>query len=786
MLNLNNSLIIVDEAHTFISYMMNVQNKKAKLYEKFMNITGSRFMFLSGTPIINHPHEMAVALNILKGKMNGHPLFPPPNARSLFEKLYIDEKNNFMFKNRINGLVSFYSNKSAKEYPTEIHMHIQECAFGDIQASKYIQSRLKENEEIQRAQKNATLRKDKDEVESTYRVRSRQHSNFAIEIPNERVINITLHFKKSDNDDSDPLIFTFEQWEAIFNTLINKKYSLIDYLMEENVDLEEDRTDEIWTKYLANLFNDDADVFGQEGDAEYLTFIDTLIFAETNEDIVQCIDSKFKDIEQRSLFYSKTETGGADSITYMQYITINMFTIFSHKNIGKYSGKYYRLLDNIEEDAGNEGVILIYTSFITGCGIDIIELMLQAYGYKKTTGSGPAVNTGEKKYAVYTGNVEHADRKNIIEMMKRPENMRGDLCKILIISSAGAEGLDLKYVRQIHVLEPHWNSARTKQVIGRGVRRNSHYGMNPDEQNVYVYEYLTTLDPTNSVRSSGVDGYTESQISKYILKTVDCDLLASETDEDKIERLNTTDIYLRGVSQRKDKITCVFIKNSKEASIDCTLNYKENSRDPTYKIECHMYDAEDKILYFPEVDESQKDAEFLKTHKKVEYTSNITTFKEISNTKIRVEIISLANPILAVRSISVESTTIYIILVSPENEKIKNPIGYVHIHFLSPNSYNLHYYDISSLTDIDILNQAKHDPIMSKTFAEARLADAKQKNPTKVIRGTTVPPPINIAYIRPNEPRPLVVFKLKTQSKSRLLLKSLGTIKNNLDTEPKP
>lgn len=42
--------------------------------------------------------------------------------------------------------------------------------------------------------------------------------------------------------------------------------------------------------------------------------------------------------------------------------------------------------------------------------------------------------------------------------------------KTLLISSSGAEGLDLKGTKKIQILEPHFNHSKIKQVMGRGVR----------------------------------------------------------------------------------------------------------------------------------------------------------------------------------------------------------------------------------------------------------------------------------------------------------------------------
>ena len=60
----------------------------------------------------------------------------------------------------------------------------------------------------------------------------------------------------------------------------------------------------------------------------------------------------------------------------------------------------------------------------------------------------------------------------------------------LLISSAGAEGLDLKGTRLIQLLEPHFNEEKEKQIIGRGIRYGSHAALSPEQQHVLVQRYL--------------------------------------------------------------------------------------------------------------------------------------------------------------------------------------------------------------------------------------------------------------------------------------------------------
>ena len=63
---------------------------------------------------------------------------------------------------------------------------------------------------------------------------------------------------------------------------------------------------------------------------------------------------------------------------------------------------------------------------------------------------------------------------------------------VLLLSSSGGEGLDLKNTRQIHIMEPHWNEAKISQVIGRGIRYKSHESLPTKERHVDVYHWIST------------------------------------------------------------------------------------------------------------------------------------------------------------------------------------------------------------------------------------------------------------------------------------------------------
>ena len=45
------------------------------------------------------------------------------------------------------------------------------------------------------------------------------------------------------------------------------------------------------------------------------------------------------------------------------------------------------------------------------------------------------------------------DNSEELRLINKPQNEYGDICKELLISQAGSEGLDFKNLRQVHILE---------------------------------------------------------------------------------------------------------------------------------------------------------------------------------------------------------------------------------------------------------------------------------------------------------------------------------------------
>lgn len=95
----------------------------------------------------------------------------------------------------------------------------------------------------------------------------------------------------------------------------------------------------------------------------------------------------------------------------------------------------------------------------------------------------------EDKVQMFTGGISNKERKKIVS-----EYNKGNK-PILLVSSAGTEGLDLIGTKKIQILEPHFNEEKIKQVAGRGNRYLSHAHLPEDERKLEVEHYISSRAP---------------------------------------------------------------------------------------------------------------------------------------------------------------------------------------------------------------------------------------------------------------------------------------------------
>lgn len=73
------------------------------------------------------------------------------------------------------------------------------------------------------------------------------------------------------------------------------------------------------------------------------------------------------------------------------------------------------------------------------------------------------------------------------------EAATGSKVKAIIGSQVASEGLDLKCIRELHIMDPWYHLNRIEQITGRGVRFCSHAALPLEERNTLVYLHAVTV-----------------------------------------------------------------------------------------------------------------------------------------------------------------------------------------------------------------------------------------------------------------------------------------------------
>lgn len=275
-----------------------------------------------------------------------------------------------------------------------------------------------------------------------------------------------------------------------------------------------------------------------------------------------------------------------------------------------YSPKFHRILQNVMEHSDDYGVQLLYSNFRTLEGIGIFKIILDYYGFTefriKKTKDGYALHIqnpyykdassfsalkSRKFYALYTGtedsetkeiirNIYNGNMDAITDISLKEElqtifnngkpfepnkaNLKGQLIELLMITSSGAEGIDLKNVRYVHIMEPYWHAVRISQVIGRGRRIKSHEYLPEEYQDIKVYMYV--LIHNKDLLKENQDKYRK--------------LIEGDSDKGlRKQYVYSTDESLYRIMYRKKKLMDEFLSVLKESSIDCTMNYEGKEKD---------------------------------------------------------------------------------------------------------------------------------------------------------------------------------------------------------------
>lgn len=277
-------------------------------------------------------------------------------------------------------------------------------------------------------------------------------------------------------------------------------------------------------------------------------------------------------------------------------------TLINKQNIRIYSPKLDAIYKNINEKYKNT-ISLVYSNFLE-YGIKAFAKILKfnSQDTYKLYNPNEEYDSNFKYYALFSGDQSLEEKADILSRLNKEENKHGELISILLISKSGTEGLDLKNVRSIHIIEPFWNFSVIQQVIARGVRYKSHIALPEDERNVQTYIYL-------------------SDYNKEMLANEKIKIKENTKNKKKLDKIEiTTDISMFRNCIKNQELIYKFLKVIASTSIECPFFNKNK-----LNYECFNCISDDKELYHNDI---QTDMELSNNCKR---TSKISATEIIIN-----------------------------------------------------------------------------------------------------------------------------------------------------------
>lgn len=461
-------------------------------------------------------------LTIISQKITDHKCLPDDDT---FVKYFIDTekglmKNEDLFKRRILGLSSYFRSAQENLLPRyELNdnggiYYIENCIMSDYQLGYYARERKKEDQTEKNKIKRKAINSNEEESSSTYRIRSRASCNFTYpeDIPRPMPM-----YQNTQNDNGE---------------ILNDDDLEVNKINEQFMEMK-----------LYNEFDDD-----KEDDDD----------DDQNEDLAEgVLRRKIKRGKKKDDLSSEYPKAIIDSLKKLfdsDYLL--------KENLIKYSSKFSKILDNVQNDL-HRGVHLLYSNFRTVEGVGILKLILEKNGFcefklRKTNQSWEIIENendkGKQKFVLYTG-TEKSEEKEIIRNVYNgnwidpfvpqtiinklqetdpiDKNLYGSVIKLMMITASGAEGINLKNTRYVHVVEPYWHMVRLQQVVGRARRICSHEDLPKELQTIKVFVYLSVLSETQKTNKSYLD-LLRIDRSRFDDKTVTTDEYLFESAEKKI------------------------------------------------------------------------------------------------------------------------------------------------------------------------------------------------------------------------------------------------------------
>jgi hypothetical protein len=580
----DNSFVIIDEVHNYASRIVNGSKLAQDIYTKLMNATDCKIILLSGTPIINNPYEIATIINLIRGYMNVYELLlvktsniidevdlnkklKTSNLLNIVDEITIDNENNKI-------LISLLPNGYKRESENSLTIIKSDWTYNNKKAIDNIIKSLNSIPNIKIGSKYNTiyysaLPNKKEEFDKIFLDKSDEDNP---KITNKdlfmrRILGSLSYYSISGSE-----LFPNRNPDIIRNLKITdtqiKKYIEVRDIERKMESGKKsgvlDNKTSVYRAFSRMVCNFS---FPENIERHYPMDIKYLVKKELDD----AIEEKLSDTKDKApKITDRYEKELKDAIT-----KLIKGDYLSYDNVKKtLSPKFASMYDDINDSPGS---VLVYSQFRSVEGLGLFSEFLIKNGFKqidlkKNSGKYELVDTeifdekyDNKRFVIFDSDRDKTrilmslfnnELKDVpLEISQYISNekdelyKKGKLVKLFCITASGAEGISLKNVRRVLIMEPYWNNIRIDQVIGRAIRSCSHQLLPPEDRNVTVYKYIME--------------FTEEQIQKnYSINTVDKGI--------------TTDEHIAMMANKKMDLINQFLKFLKASSFDCIINSVQN------------------------------------------------------------------------------------------------------------------------------------------------------------------------------------------------------------------
>ena len=560
----SNSVFIIDEAHNLIA-RSGSKNKgddetrktRETLHNIFKVSKNTKLVLMSATPITNEINDIIVLVNLLRANDNKKIYQPTDLSTDGNSQLTAENLNINKFNQYIKGYISYFRGAHPSSFP-EMEMintynrTVKADMFGDALSEKLPQ--LKDFGLIECEMSPFHFYNYFQELleleKNSLNVRSRDSRGDQL-----KIMAGTVFYPLEDPDDA--RIGTFRMDEVFIKEKSKGKLEKYKYRTKEyflNVDSHNE-------KYLhqTKLFPSIDNTVG-EPLSRYSTKFYRMFYDIVNTYGINFVFTRFKvDTGTISMSLLLEQNG------YIRY----------HETLGKpneFTGKYREKVNN--------HLNIKNLKYRCVCGY------LDEDHDLKYSGKNNYKNPRKHRFLQGTYLRVDGDTSDKWEdlysgIVNSQANEYGHIIKVIVGGVNMREGINLKNVRSVHIMNPWHNLIQIEQTIGRASRLCSHAGLDVDEMNVRVFKYadippqgklprlyslkkaIKTMEDENKIRIAGV---------KFNNKSAWLNNIESSDPSD----WSSIDEYIYSRALNKDYNIKFAERLMKKSSVDCYLNLAAN------------------------------------------------------------------------------------------------------------------------------------------------------------------------------------------------------------------